>query len=671
MPRVAPDKGSPVAENLQVFAKQETSSDIESGAPRQHSIGLDDATRMQIVYRDLKYTVQVKDKETKSFIKKDILKGLNGVIQPGRTTAVMGASGAGKTTFLNVLAGMHSGMATVDGTISVNGDVADGNTMRRISGFVHQEDVILETMTVREALMFAAELKLPREMSRSEKERRAMAVADMLNLRKALDNLVGSSLIKGISGGEKRRLSLGMEMITNPSILFLDEPTSGLDSFTAYKVARILRNVAHRYGRTIVCTIHQPSSEVFNIFDDLIVLAEGEVVYHGPVQEMVSYFKTIGYECPNNFNPADFLFMDVLNAGGSGGDDDKYDFIAANQDDAAARAKAKEQESARMRQIINTWNASQRGETMTRSLTDKTTKSVGIDASAILQYAAWWIQFRLLAVRAAKNAWRNDLILKGKLAQTVILSLVVGLVYLKLGDDEQSIQDRQGSLFFIIVQMYFGAVMGTLTVFGAEKAVFQREFSGRLYGLPAYFISRTVVNLPAQIIMPILSSVIMYWMVGYQNTPEKYAWFMLILILIDNCGAAMGVFVSCIFNDIAVALTIMPLFLLPLMVFSGFFVNQDTLGWWFRWISYISPMKYGFVALAKNEFSGLTLTCNPTDSGCGPNGTKDGQSVINLLGFDNEGSVGQNAGILFALMWGFFLMAYVALWFAVRRQLKA
>jgi ABC-type multidrug transport system ATPase subunit len=175
--------------------------------------------------------------------------------------------------------------------------------------------VILDTMTVREALLFAAELKLPKAMPHADKIKRAMDVADLLNLHGCLDNLVGSSLIKGISGGEKRRLSLGMEMITNPSILYLDEPTSGLDSYTAYKVARILRNVAHRYGRTVVCTIHQPSSEVYNVFDDLIVLAEGQVLYHGPVANMVPYFATLGYTCPNNFNPADFLFLDILNTG--------------------------------------------------------------------------------------------------------------------------------------------------------------------------------------------------------------------------------------------------------------------------------------------------------------------------------------------------------------------
>ncbi|GFH33351.1 ABC transporter domain-containing protein, partial [Haematococcus lacustris] len=134
-------------------------------------------------------------------------------------------------------------------------------------------------MTVREALLFAAQLKLPNDMPYAEKERRAMDIAHLLNLRKSLDSIVGSALEKGISGGEKRRLSLGMEMVTNPSILFLDEPTSGLDSFTAYKVVRILSSVAYKYGRTIICTIHQPSSEVFNIFDDTIILAEGQVLF--------------------------------------------------------------------------------------------------------------------------------------------------------------------------------------------------------------------------------------------------------------------------------------------------------------------------------------------------------------------------------------------------------
>ncbi|KAJ9505495.1 hypothetical protein QJQ45_028204, partial [Haematococcus lacustris] len=697
-----------------------------------------------VVYSDLWFSVMVKEKGSKSLTKRDIIKGVTGLIEPGRLTALMGASGAGKTSMLNLLAGNVSGKGSVAGSITVNGEKMDGGKMRTMSGFVHQasfnldvlasnslhgmhvacmqEDVILDTMTVREALLFAAQLKLPNDMPYAEKERRAMDIAHLLNLRKSLDSIVGSALEKGISGGEKRRLSLGMEMVTNPSILFLDEPTSGLDSFTAYKVAtpaavaprnpgrastvlltssrephrqrpplrytgfhavhgaaltgfglglqvvRILSSVAYKYGRTIICTIHQPSSEVFNIFDDTIILAEGQVLFHGPVQSMVPYFGALGYHCPTHFNPADYLFMEVLHQGATSATEDTFDFIAGSKEDEKSRAKAREEESGRIKGLLSAWNGSAINQKMTYAITSGATINTGVHESAIQQTAGFWIQFALLAKRAGYNAMRNKLILKGKLAQTVFLSLIVGLIYLQLGNDAKSVQDRQGSLFFIVVQALFGSLMGVLTVFGGEKVVFQREYGSYMYGLPSYFTSRWLVELPAHIVMPILSSVIIYFMVGYQLAADRFWWFALILVLVDNSGTAIGIFVSCLFADINVALAVMPMFLMPLMIFSGFFVNSSTLGWWFRWISYISPMKYGFIALAKNEFSGLQILCEPSDTGCGAGGVRTGESVITLLGFDDLGNVGFNAGILFLITGGFLLAAYVALWAAVRRS---
>ncbi|KAJ9509264.1 hypothetical protein QJQ45_001716 [Haematococcus lacustris] len=656
-----------------------TPIDIESGArlyKHQPTSALE-----RVVYSDLWFSVMVKEKGSKSLTKRDIIKGVTGLIEPGRLTALMGASGAGKTSMLNLLAGNVSGKGSVAGSITVNGEKMDGGKMRTMSGFVHQasfsavhlqqealEDVILDTMTVREALLFAAQLKLPNDMPYAEKERRAMDIAHLLNLRKSLDSIVGSALEKGISGGEKRRLSLGMEMVTNPSILFLDEPTSGLDSFTAYKVVRILSSVAYKYGRTIICTIHQPSSEVFNIFDDTIILAEGQVLFHGPVQSMVPYFGALGYHCPTHFNPADYLFMEVLHQGATSATEDTFDFIAGSKEDEKSRAKAREEESGRIKGLLSAWNGSAINQKMTYAITSGATINTGVHESAIQQTAGFWIQFALLAKRAGYNAMRNKLILKGKLAQTVFLSLIVGLIYLQLGNDAKSVQDRQGSLFFIVVQALFGSLMGVLTVFGGEKVVFQREYGSYMYGLPSYFTSRWLVELPAHIVMPILSSVIIYFMVGYQLAADRFWWFALILVLVDNSGTAIGIFVSCLFADINVALAVMPMFLMPLMIFSGFFVNSSTLGWWFRWISYISPMKYGFIALAKNEFSGLQILCEPSDTGCGAGGVRTGESVITLLGFDDLGNVGFNAGILFLITGGFLLAAYVALWAAVRRS---
>ncbi|PNW85044.1 hypothetical protein CHLRE_03g169300v5 [Chlamydomonas reinhardtii] len=674
-----------------------------------------DITRLQILFQNLTYTVQVKPAKKGGDTSKSILKDVSGVFEPARLTAVMGASGSGKTTLLNVLAGFYKAQDKLTGDVLVNGKAVTKEKMRRISGFVHQEDVILHTMTVREALEFAAALKLPSSMTAAQKSQRAMEVAQLLNLHKSLDSVVGSSMIKGISGGEKRRLSLGMEMVTEPAVLFLDESSSGLDSFTAFKVVHILRSVAHLHGRTVVCSIHQPSSEVFHLFDDLVVLAAGQIIYLGQVQDMVGYFGALGYHCPNYTNPADYLFMEVLNAPAAAGDDTeaapqadganghghhlprlphlpslphRHGHAAAGHDaeagkhaaeaeaeaEAAAKAALSAAEAAhaaeeqRIASLIAAWDGSPQAAALHRSLTSRrAAEAAGISKLAESAVAPFWLQAPLLARRALLNAWRNPLVFRGKLAQTVFLSLVVGLIYLQVSDDLAGVQDRQGSLFFLVVEGLFGSVMGILTVFGSEKPVFQREFGTRLYGLPAYFISRWLVELPSHIILPVLFSCICYFMIGYQATAAHFGWFALTMVLMDNSGAALGIFVSCLFNDLSVALSVMPMFLLPLMVFSGFFVNSDTIPPYFTWIQYISPMRYGYIALAKNEFAGLQINCSPDES-CPPG--YNGAMVLANMGFSDKGSVGQNLGILFAMVWALLLLAYVALWLAVRRLVK-
>lgn len=471
-----------------------SSLDTEVTTPGSKPTAAQPSPRLQIVFKDINYSVTVKSRG-KGSCTKAILTDCSGVLEYSRVTAVMGASGAGKTSLLNVLAGFTKAQEAVSGTISVSGQQLVGHQMRRISGFVHQEDVILQTMTVREALLFAAMLRLPSAMPASVKASRALAVAQQLSLTHALDSVVGSAMIKGISGGEKRRLSLGMEMVTEPSILFLDEPSSGLDAFNAYKVVHILRGMAHTQGRTIVCTIHQPSSEVFHMFDDLLVMAAGQIIYLGEAEAMVEYFAGLGYRCPTYTNPADYLFMDILNSGqlardstdeeaaeagpgaaahlplphpphtrkphGKGGQHEDLDsppaadgggggsgsthvrasgggMAAGGVPDGvggggggelhtaveAAAAAAQRAEQERIATLIAAWRSSPQTAKLQRSFTNREFLATGISQDAMNKPASFLLQLSLLGARASRNAWRNPLVIKGKLAQTIFLSLV-------------------------------------------------------------------------------------------------------------------------------------------------------------------------------------------------------------------------------------------------------
>ncbi|KAL2271321.1 hypothetical protein VTJ83DRAFT_692 [Remersonia thermophila] len=247
---------------------------------------------------------------------KEILSGIQGMAHPGELTAIMGASGAGKTTFLDILARKNK-RGQVSGEFYVNGEKVSDADYKNATGFVDQEDTMLPTLTVHETILTSALLRLPRDMTRAAKEQRVLEVEKQLGIYHIRDSLIGSEEGKGrgISGGEKRRVSIACELVTSPSILFLDEPTSGLDAYNAYNVIECLVTLAKTYKRTVIFTIHQPRSNIVALFDRLILLAQGKTVYSGPLHQCQDYFDRIGYSCPPGFNIADYLVDLTMHAG--------------------------------------------------------------------------------------------------------------------------------------------------------------------------------------------------------------------------------------------------------------------------------------------------------------------------------------------------------------------
>ncbi|XP_072174668.1 uncharacterized protein [Diadema setosum] len=239
---------------------------------------------------------------------RDVLKGVSGVAEPGQLLAIMGPSGSGKTVLLNCLAGRHRRLE--GGRIRLNGHRLNKQLRRQIS-FVLQEDLFLDQLTLRETLMFTAQLRLPDSMSYQEKLQKVENIVDVLDLRRCLDTKIGNSLNRGLSGGEKKRANIGCELLTDPSILLLDEPTSGLDSRTASDLLDTLKRYAISSNKTVVTSIHQPSSHVFHLFDRLLLLSEGQTVYFGEAFQVLDYFAQMGLRCPQHYNPADFIIDKV------------------------------------------------------------------------------------------------------------------------------------------------------------------------------------------------------------------------------------------------------------------------------------------------------------------------------------------------------------------------
>lgn len=281
---------------------------VDPDSERSHKRIITEPTLpLYLKFAEVKYKVIIKG--VTSITEKDILHGITGSASPGEVLALMGPSGSGKTSLLSLLGGRVRG-GVVEGSITYNDEPYAKSLKRRI-GFVTQDDVLFAHLTVRETLTYAARLRLPKTMTRRQKEQRALDVIYELGLERCQDTMIGGSYVRGVSGGERKRVCIGNEIIINPSLLFLDEPTSGLDSTTALKTVQVLHDIAEA-GKTVITTIHQPSSRLFHKFDKLILLGKGSLLYFGKASEAISYFSSIGCSPLIAMNPAEFL-LDLAN----------------------------------------------------------------------------------------------------------------------------------------------------------------------------------------------------------------------------------------------------------------------------------------------------------------------------------------------------------------------
>jgi ABC-type multidrug transport system ATPase subunit len=605
--------------------------------------------------RDLCYTITTSKKGKKTV--KHVLSGIDAVFKPGRLTAIMGASGAGKTSLLNYLSGEASN-AQLSGEVAVNGFPASTKDLKKVSAFVFQDDVILETMTVREAITMSALLRLPSSVSKKEREQRIDDIIEILSLTKCQNTKIGSPEKKGISGGERKRTSMAMDMVVNPTVLMLDEPTSGLDTFTAFNVMQTLADLAHKQNRTIVATIHQPSSEIFHLLDDLLLLSGGKVVYYGPAKEAVNYFTKLNYSCPRYTNPADYFFMEVLN-----------ETPTKSEKTNSAGADTLEQSKSRVTDIINSWHDSEEHSKLLQdisSLKDDTSEQRFAASTTGRAKASFCTQFGYLVIRAGKNLMRNFMIAQLRLFQSIFIGLIIGFIYKDVRSKDALTQtsNRLGALYFYCVNQFMGSAMGVVTTFVAEKNVFLREYTNGYYSLPAYFFSKTLVELPHQILMPVIVLLVSYWLVGFRSGAEYVLKALLVVILVALNGAAVGTLSGALFKDINTGMAVLSMCLLPFIVFSGLMVNNNQVPLGFKWIPHIAPTRYGFIALARNELQDYKFpTCVPI-----PQADCLGNSSLKYNDIGEGPEYWSNVFFLIGIYFIVMTMAYLAMFRLIFRK---
>ncbi|XP_045808052.1 ABC transporter G family member 22-like isoform X3 [Trifolium pratense] len=538
---------------------------------------------------------------------KDILYGISGSVNPGEVLALMGPSGSGKTTLLNLLGGRLT-QHTVGGSITYN-DQSYSKFLKSRIGFVTQDDVLFPHLTVKETLTYAARLRLPKTFTKEQKEKRALDVIYELGLERCQDTMIGGSFVRGISGGERKRVCIGNEIIINPSILFLDEPTSGLDSTTALKIVQMLQDIAEA-GKTVVTTIHQPSSRLFHKFDKLILLGKGSLLYFGKASEAMNYFQSIGCTPLISMNPAEFL-LDLAN----GNINDVS--VPSELEDKVLIGNAEVEKyngkpsPAVVHEYLVEAYESRVAETEKRKIMVSVPQDEALKDKVCPQRqwgARWDEQFSILFWRGIKER-RHDYFSWLRITQVLSTAIILGLLWWQSdAKNPKDLQDQAGLLFFIAVFWGFFPVFTAIFTFPQERAMLNKERAADMYRLSAYFLARTTSDLPLDLILPVLFLLVVYFMAGLRLSTAPFFLTILTVFLCIIAAQGLGLAIGATLMDLKRATTLASVTVMTFMLAGGFFVQKVPI--FISWIRYMSFNYHTYKLLLKVQYEHLTPVIN-------------------------------------------------------------
>ncbi|KAJ3320827.1 hypothetical protein HDV06_004838 [Boothiomyces sp. JEL0866] len=570
----------------------------------------------QFTWENVSFGVQVNKKE------KMLLSNISGQVNAGEIIAIMGGSGAGKTTLLNVLAG-RIGPGSLSGNILLDGEQRSPATWALQCAYVEQDDILFKKLTVFETLRYSALLRLPSKMSVAEKESRVNEVIAQLGLTECKNTQIGDEQDRGISGGERKRVAIGIELVTNPHILFLDEiqPTSGLDAFNAFNTIKTLKDLAKQENKLILMTIHQPRTDILNLFDKIMLLSIGKTMWFGSTPDAVVHFENLGYHLPPKTNPSDF-FIDI---------------ITIDQ-------RGQEQRDASLKRIEIFENAFKKIEHQTCSIPTEHSSL----KNRINWPSSWLGEFYVILHRYMINMARDKSITLATLGQAIINLVLVSLLYANTSNDMAGIQNRIGVFLFLGMTLTFGNVIPIINAFPETKRLIKRERAAGSYRSTSAFFAKVVSTLPLLLVVAILLGAPLYWIIGLYNNLTNYFTFIFILFLQSFTANSMGLLIGSAVPNTSVGLIVTPMILVVFVLFSGIILNLNSAPIYLRWIQWVSFLTYTMKALTQNEFNpNAVFTC--TKQPC----FKDGPSVIDAYGFSSPdlwGSIAANAGLSIAFL---------------------
>ncbi|KAL5699377.1 ATP-binding cassette sub- G member 1 [Ranunculus cassubicifolius] len=559
-------------------------NDHHASSPRkQNSPRHEDASGVFLTWEDLWVSVAAKAGNSA------ILHGVTGYARPGEVLAIMGPSGCGKSTLLDALAGRLDSSTRQSGQILVNG--RKQRLTFGTSAYVTQDDTLMSTLTVREAVYYSALLQLPDSMTSLDKRRRADTTIKEMGLQDSMNTRIGGWGHKGISGGQRRRVSICIEILTRPKLLFLDEPTSGLDSAASYHVMKRIVGLARQDGRTVIASIHQPSTEVFQLFQNLCLLSSGKTIYFGPVTTASEFFSLNGFPCPTMMNPSDH-FLRTINK-------DFDQDVEQGLDHAITTEEAIDKLAT---SYISSRTRLQVGEEISNMQNmDGGLLKMGNQASFVTQSM-------VLTRRSFVNMYRDLGYYWLRLAIYIALCLCVGTIYYDIGLTYGSIQARGAMLMFVAAFLTFMAI-GGFPSFVEDMKIFGRERLNGHYGVAAFVIGNTLSSIPYLLLISVAPGAIAYFLTGLQKGVDHFVYFTLVLFACMMVVESLMMIVASIVPDFLMGIITGAGIQGVMMLNGGFFRLPNDLPnpFWKYPMYYIAFHKYANEGFYKNEFEGLTF----------------------------------------------------------------
>ncbi|KAK4278870.1 hypothetical protein QN277_016651 [Acacia crassicarpa] len=560
-----------------------------------------------------------------------ILKSVSFTAKSSEIVAVVGPSGTGKSTLLRVIAGRVEDRDFDPGTISINDHpMTSPSQLRKICGFVAQEDNLLPLLTVKETLMFSAKFRL-KEMSSKDREVTVESLLQELGLLHVADSYVGDEENRGISGGERKRVSIGSDMIHNPPILVLDEPTSGLDSSSALQVIEQLSFMVKSRKRIVILSIHQPSYRILQYISRFLILSHGSVVHNGSLRSLEKTITRLGFQIPTQLNALEFA-MEIIHTLDS--KNSTYD-----SDITCPIMQDKEEETGDIHNYTS----------------DNNSKRI---------CSAWYLNFieiLFLCSRFWKVIYRTKQLFLARTMQALVGGFGLGSVYIKVRKDEGGVAERLG-LFAFSLSFLLSSTVEALPIYLQERSVLMKEASRGAYRISSYMVANTLVFLPFLFVVSILFSVPVYWIVGLNPSLSAFAFFIFIVWLIVLMASSLVMFLSALSPDFISGNSMICTVLGAFFLFSGYFIPKESIPKYWIFMYYVSLYKYPLDALLTNEYWNVRTECfssSKTESNC----LLTGFDVLKSRGLDKD-----TRWMNVSIMLGFFLLYRVLCWLILTRK---